>query len=162
MSCQSASPTRADWRWLAAVIDGEGHISMVERQNGQLARRLAITNCHLPLLVRVAELAGGKIHVHRPVGKTKQTFQWYCYGTQMTQVIQHVLPYLIVKRQEAELAVALSRPQLVNNRRHLTRQDRVDRTTFLAAVDRARRQTWTAADVPLQFRPNARRDGGAQ
>jgi hypothetical protein len=146
------SPSASDWRWLAGVIDSEGHISMVERGSGALARRLAITNCCLPLLIAVATLVGGKIHTCTPT-KWKQQFQWYCYGDTMSRVLACVLPYLIAKQQEAEIALSLSQEVPTRSSHHITEVVRERRRALLASVDTIRATTWARADVPVAFQP---------
>jgi len=127
---------------------------MVTRRNGQLARRIAITNCHLPLLVQIATWFGGRIHVHRPVKHYRTSFQWYCYGPTMVQVLTGLRPYLPVKRDEAELCLAFD---AVRGRQHkpgqpLTPAAREQYQQLLARVDQLRRRSWSLTDVPVAFR----------
>lgn len=152
----------ADWRWVAAVIDGEGHISVVERRRSTAtARRIAITNCSLPLLVAVARIAGGKIHTHTPPkGTNKQQFQWYVYGADMDRVLQLTVPYLVSKRDEALLALAFSKTIRRTNRKRLTADERAARVGLLEELKRCRAHQWGAEDVPPAFRPTSRTQGG--
>ncbi len=136
---------------------------MVERKNGQLARRLAITNCHLPLLIRIGRQFGGKIHTHVPVGQWRRHFQWYCYGATMIELLQGVLPYLIVKRKEAQLCLAFDvvrKPQAKPGQ-PLTARSRQQYRRLLKQVDELRRRAWTADDIPRALRASRRKRSSA-
>lgn len=146
-------PSESEWAWLGGVIDGEGHISMLKRRNGQMARRVAITNCNLPLLVAIAAAFGGKIHTHTPPKpKHRQQFQWYTYGDHARMVLHGALPYLIVKREEAEIFLAFAaRTQPGKWGSHLKTTELAAREKLLARVEALRARTWTLADVPAEY-----------
>lgn len=125
---------------------------MVARTNGYLARRIAITNCDLPLLIAVGTLFGGKIHVHRPVKHYRTSFQWYCYGDSLRRILTGILPYLIVKRTEAQMCLAFDQARGDLRGHKLTDRAIRQYQRLLVAVDELRRRTWTAADVPAALR----------
>ena len=130
---------------------------MVERANGQLARRLAITNCYLPLLVKIGRQFGGKIHAHVAVGRYRQSFQWYCYGATMTEILAAVLPYLVVKRKEAQLCLAFdaARKRQKKPGAPLTATALRQYKRLLKQVDAARGRLWTADQIPKALRPKS-------
>lgn len=151
-------PFEAEWAWLAGILDGEGHISMVTAKRGTLVRRLAITSTNLPMLIRVGERFGGKIHAHRPAPpKHRQQFQWYTYGDHLRVLLHGMLPYLTVKREEAEIYLAFdARVQPGRWGSRLKTHEREHRMELLARVQVIRKLAWLPTDVPVEFRPTKR------
>lgn len=117
------SHSESKWAWLAGIIEGEGHLTIVARRGRrqpQLQRRLTITNGHLPLLIFIARTFGGKIYACPKVQGCKQSYQWYCYGTSMLTILAGVKPFLVGKFREAE--IALSFEQVRETDKHKTGQ----------------------------------------
>lgn len=120
--------------WLAAIIDGEGHIGVHRRPAGQRAyapyRRadgseaeyvrkadtftpvLEVTNTSRAIIDRVAAITGeGGSHVKQEAGTNgrKQTlYRWSVQGDKAREVLREVYPHLIGKAQQARLVVALA------------------------------------------------------
>jgi hypothetical protein len=102
-----------DAAWLAGLIDGEGCISVVrqvrpDRPSVRYWIQLRLQMTHFPTLERVQELTGiGKVHPrksHVPeIGK--QPWYWNVASREAADVLKAVLPYLVTKRIEAELAM---------------------------------------------------------
>lgn len=161
------SPSESDWAWLAGIIDGEGYISMVASRGRRyrsnparapfvVTRRLAITNCNLPLLITIACLFGGKIHTHTaPPTRHRQQFQWYVYGSDMIRILSRVYPRLVSKRQEAALFLRTfgNGTRNIGDRRFLSEHTKRRYIEVVEEVKQLRKQTWTRSDVPDRFRP---------
>lgn len=153
------SPSASDWAWLAGILDGEGHIQAVQRRKGVigLSRRIAITNCNLPLLIQIATLFGGQIHPHTPppIGH-RQQFQWYCYGDRMRWILEGTLSRLVAKKGEAEVCLAFDRVRMFQHGHTLTPEALVAYQRLLADMQVLRQASWTPADVPQAFTSRGR------
>lgn len=140
------------------MFDGEGHISLVRRAtkpNGRIpvAKRLAITNCDPRLLVRIAERFGGKIHTHIETRRGRRFFQWYTYDG-MAEILTGMLPYLVVKADEAEIALQflLLDQRDPKDRRRLTTSANHERERMLDKILMLRHREWTKDAVPVKYR----------
>lgn len=135
------------------MIDGEGYIGMVKRKNLQLARRVAVTSTSLPLLVQICEWFGGKIHAHTsPPARHRQQFQWYVSGDLARALLHGVLPYLIVKQEEATLYLAFDgRRGPERNYAKLQRHERAYREELLTKVQAIRHREYSIDQVPAQY-----------
>ena len=112
---QRRQPTRGDWIRLAAFVDGEGMIDIHEgvpkirvRPTPNLFLRVVILNTdpRLPLWCKGtfggSVLPGGRPRKasHRP------TFVWAVSARQAARVVRGCLPHLLLKREQAEVALA--------------------------------------------------------
>lgn len=149
------SLSESDWAYLAGIIDGEGHISVVDVRDGRYTqRRLVVTNCCLPLLISLARRFGGRIHGHQPEGpkRTRASFEWYGYGAWATDILRHVLPYLIGKREEAEIFLSLEhRPRQAHDRRCVEPHVIDAGKAAARQVVELRARKWTFADIPPEL-----------
>src|SRR5262245_46153427 len=104
------------WAWLAGLFDGEGSIDLHYASNGMRARPRRYLRCCLvihmanrSILEAVAERT--KIGRVRPLKLRKNRLQmceWKCgKARQARMILRELLPYLIVKRAEAILAISL-------------------------------------------------------
>ena len=94
--------------WLAGIIDGEGHISISPNGGSQHCIFLGITNTDKSIIDKVSEITGhGYIKRKRTNEKWKDTYQWIVTANQAYLILNMVLPYLVGKRERAELAITL-------------------------------------------------------
>ncbi len=97
--------------YLAGIIDGEGCISF----GGRLKKKyvtvtLQITNTNRTLIDWLSENLGGSIYERRDIRPNrKQSWLWSCAGRRATEIIRTVSPYLIVKKEQAEVVLSLPR-----------------------------------------------------
>lgn len=107
---QTSEPERA---WLAGVIDGEGAIYL-SRVSDPRTRRgfmyvpvLSISNCDRFFLIRVGETIGeGTVQLAKRATKRWKTKWVYAASAGVLRVIlPQILPYLIVKRRQAQTAL---------------------------------------------------------
>jgi len=107
-----------DWARLAAYIDGEGCIRIDLQQpspgNTFHARHLLeirIYGCDLELILWCKNtFGGGNIKPVRKLNKKphwKQEHVWYVGGLNAEMVLRNCLPFFIVKRKQAVVALAL-------------------------------------------------------
>jgi hypothetical protein len=100
--------------YLAGILDGEGHIGIQRHQfrhgnevvRYQHALRVMVVNTSMQLLESLQESWGGWIRQHR-VANTRwlPTYGWMVTSKSADKVLAAALPFLIVKRRQAELAI---------------------------------------------------------
>jgi hypothetical protein len=99
--------------YLAGIVDGEGNIGLVRRnanpQRGEIAPTfydyLKIVNTDYRLLSWIREKVGyGKISVEtRKKEGHRKVYTWHVSSRPMRQFLQEVYPYLLIKRDQADL-----------------------------------------------------------
>ena len=101
------------YAYLSGLIDGEGCIYLnEEKRNGTIIRtriRLQITNTNKNLIDKCIEITGkGCISVHQPKQSNWKTrYDWVVYDLSAREILNNCLPYLVSKREQAELALSV-------------------------------------------------------
>ncbi|HEX3523619.1 MAG TPA: LAGLIDADG family homing endonuclease [Stellaceae bacterium] len=99
-----------DLAYLAGFIDGEGSISIFPGTSRGRRRdnlRLDIYNTNEAVLQWIKRTFGGRIHkVGRPKARnTKQEYVWAAGAQCAAQILKACLPFLKIKRTQAELFI---------------------------------------------------------
>lgn len=94
--------------YMAALVDGEGSISLTARR-GDLGRsqlRVTIANTSIALMTWVLGAYGGRYYLCRSSAR-KKCYQWFCSGgvKRIKEVLVSILPYLVIKKRQAELGL---------------------------------------------------------
>lgn len=100
--------------WLAGFIDGEGYIGIEKRL---LRRRatpeytivLQISNTKRGIISFLKDLSGGSFYTYKPKGKAKLAYKWTIKAKAAESILAQLVPYLRLKREQAELALELAR-----------------------------------------------------
>ncbi len=95
--------------YLAGIIDGEGTIRITEgKVKGKNWKN--IYNCSIrvgmtepePLLL-LYEVFGGALNIEKRTGNSRDIYRWAATGNKIAPpIIKRLLPYLIVKKEQAE------------------------------------------------------------
>lgn len=103
---QNRQITDIEKAYIAALLDGEGTIS-IQSQGGRTARPIvAICNNNLECLLMVKELFGGEIY---PKGIQARNKRWKVNSlNDVIKFLEEVLPFVLIKRRQAELALELA------------------------------------------------------
>jgi hypothetical protein len=102
--------TDLDWAYLAGFFDGEGCIVIQSGISGfqkSLSHRLQISigNTYKPVMDWIKkEIRLGSLYGQGGKKQKKVCWNWYCRGNQAAFILRNLLPYLKVKRAQAELA----------------------------------------------------------
>ena len=98
--------------WVAGFIDGEGTISihkMIESKSLMGARHrvsLEATNTNLASLQKLVSLFGGSIWQKRQQGENcLDCYRWRAEGQTAKKAILFALPYFVIKKEQAEIAL---------------------------------------------------------
>jgi len=95
-------PADFDWAYLAGIIDGEGCISVAITRNGAYYLQLRISQKNKGDLKKLQTKFGGRLNSN----SNTQSYQLHWYGRDAEPILRNILPYLIWKKDEAELAIA--------------------------------------------------------
>ena len=97
--------------YLAGIVDGEGYIFIVFSKSTQnYLCGVYIKNTDKELLDLFAKYFGGNVTFHkRSKPNHKDTYQWVCFGNKAAKLCKQILPYLIIKRKQAELLLKFSK-----------------------------------------------------
>lgn len=97
-----------DAAWLAGVFDGEGTVSIAQRQRADRrpTYRLSICNTCLPLIERIVDATGiDQVYRHaRHNKKHRDVFVWQVGGPDALSLLRQMRPWLIVKAERADAA----------------------------------------------------------
>ena len=97
--------------WVAGIVDGEGSISANPgRTNGGWQIVLQVYNTDPRMIVRLKEVTGvGSIYKPRKRERNNlQMYEWKIASRQAVVVLEWILPYLVTKKPEAEIALAIA------------------------------------------------------
>ena len=112
---RSAPPQKArktvntDAAYVAGLIDGEGCIHIEKSRDTYRVRvTLGMSAPALPLLEEMKGRWGGVLYQMRPeTSRWATAWSWYVWGDKAVALIEYVLPYLRLKRRQAEVGLAV-------------------------------------------------------
>ena len=95
-----------DIAYLAGLIDGEGTVSLQLRKKHLVALRVVVYNTNEDVIDWCqAAFDGTKHKVGRVREGHKQEWQWFTHSDYAAEILEMVMPYLIIKRAKAEVAL---------------------------------------------------------
>jgi hypothetical protein len=98
--------TEPECAWLAGLFDGEGSVVYAKRGNSK-SLRICISNTNEELLARILEVVGTGTLVSqkRYAEHHAPAWVWQCYSANARDLLEQMLPWLIVKREKALTAI---------------------------------------------------------
>lgn len=97
--------------YLAGMIDGDGYISItrsVRDDKEYFGAQVGIAGTRREPHDLAASLWGGVVSCYEPANPNHRAqFQWSRVGASAVVVIEAIYPYLLIKKEHAELAIAL-------------------------------------------------------
>jgi hypothetical protein len=108
---------KTDWSYLAGLVDGEGHIALLKNRHHRQAEgfvltlTIGITNRSLPLMKWLIQKFGG-VYYHRSSENPNwaDRYDWSPKGKKnKEEFLLGILPYLIIKREQANVALQFLR-----------------------------------------------------
>lgn len=99
-----------DLAYMAGLIDGEGYIALKRDHTAgcvTYAPVVRITNTSLEMLYWVQGRFGGYVGHNKMSGngKWKESYYWTVHHAKAASFLSIILPYLVVKRKQAELVI---------------------------------------------------------
>jgi len=112
--------SKPNWSYLAGLMDGEGHISLLKNRKHlksdgfALTLNIGITNTNLPLMKWLVSNFGGVYYTRYSSDNSNprwsDRYDWFPKGRKnKEELLLGVLPYLIIKREQAEIALEFLR-----------------------------------------------------
>lgn len=149
-------PTREDWIRLAAFIDGEGSILINERRSAKRTNwgswlRVVIANTD-PRLPRWLLLTfGGTIVVARRRAKENHRYaiKWHVSCRQAEELLRECLPFLLIKKEQAEIALAFQET-LGGPGKRVTLATMLKRKGCRDALTKLRKQIFPIDDIRME------------
>ena len=101
----------SDRAYLAGILDGEGHFSIVHIPNIRRYRPfLGLMTTSVPLVNWITTNIGGYVYdrSHQPSHKKhwKDRYEWRLESSAIEHVTNLVLPYLVIKKSHAEIMLS--------------------------------------------------------
>ena len=114
---------KPNWSYLAGLIDGEGSICLLKnREHRQsdgfvLTLNIGITNTYLPLMKWLVSNFGGVYYTRSSKNpRHSDRYDWYPKGRRnKEELLLSILPYLIIKREQALIGLEFLRLDSVVN-----------------------------------------------
>ena len=101
--------TATDLAYLAGLIDGEGCFVLHDHGNHKFGCSLAIGNTDPRMTEWLRARFGGSVGIESRGSRCKLVYRWTASAKDLDSIIQAVLPFLIIKRDRAELILAYRR-----------------------------------------------------
>lgn len=102
--------TDTDLAYAAGFIDGEGSFFSVgkRRADGTVRLRPAISasNCQRAAIDKLVEMFGGSVYCKPQRGTRREIWEWRVTGERARAAALAVLPFLVLKRPQAEIVLA--------------------------------------------------------
>ena len=131
---------RTHWlAWAAGIIDGEGWIGLSSVSRGYRCLRIEVaqTDIRLPYKLKEIFMCGSvKPQRHNARRGWKPVWRWYVSGEDAANVLRLTLQWLVVKREQAEIAIL--------SRQYVQRSGR--KANVAAMHEVARQLTWLKAN----------------
>lgn len=103
--CLELSPT--DAAYIAGFLDGEGCISIYRRKNSYAAK-VSFTNTYLPVIEHIGTLIGAGSYKSKSRASSvrhKVAYDMVVNSDFAANLLKQLLPYLIIKKEQARLAI---------------------------------------------------------
>lgn len=117
--------SQVDWARLAAYIDGEGCIRIAGVKGATpYSRRVlyievTVTNTDLRLTAWLKATFGGSVYIskqHKNNPKYSPAAAWVTGSRHAALLLEYCLPYFIIKREQADVALAFQRTIITDRR----------------------------------------------
>lgn len=108
MMQKPSQPASQEWcAWAAGIIDGEGWISVFENRTGNYRLEVGVNNTDPRMCRKLLEMFGGnKLVLFKTTNPKHRPFwKWQLLGRNCKPFLQAVLPYLVCKKDQAEIAL---------------------------------------------------------
>lgn len=109
MPASSVSPT--DLAYAAGIIDGEGCIRIIHRKTGKQGWSMNVEVCTTDprLMMWLKDHFEGAIRRSPRFGNRKDAYAWKLSIRKAALFLQAIRPFLLIKGEQADLAIAFSR-----------------------------------------------------
>lgn len=143
-------PTDIDWAQLASFIDGEGSIRINEVPYDRARKiyyncnlHVFISNTDIRLMNHFKSLFGGSIHVgNHKTNNHRTCYKWCVAAKKAEAILKGCLPYFIIKREQAEVALAFRATIITNNSNPISDSVKEQRHEFARELSALKFKDW--------------------
>ena len=132
--------------YIAGLFDGEGHVSItVTQRRGQTDPKLCVklTNTHLPVMDMVKDQYGGVYYIPRKIkNHYLQVYQLSLNVTESKRFLTEMLPYLVIKKRQAELALEFSNTIYRRGKKPVTAEEKQLREELMIKMREEKSKEW--------------------
>lgn len=114
--------------YCAGILDGEGSIGVQiakpnkTRKTNSYRVRVRVAMCDIGAITLLQELFGGSIKTRQPKNlRHRMSYDWIVRSLRAKDALTEMLPYLIIKRERAQIAIELI-DRVSSNRVTITRK----------------------------------------
>jgi hypothetical protein len=97
-----------DIAWAAGILDGEGSIGAYTNGNGGRVLSVQVGNTDFRMVQKLHDMFGGCLRETNPCASGRTYWQWKTTSRVAASCLRLVLPYLITKKEQAEVALVFS------------------------------------------------------
>lgn len=107
----------AEMAYMAGIIDGEGSIyignfsSNPKTGNKYYQTNIEVTNTDKNLIDWISNTFGGRINIYTakqtPKNSRRTVYRWIATGERVTHLAEILLPYLIAKKKQCQIMIAM-------------------------------------------------------
>src|SRR5260221_9513173 len=139
--------TDGELGWIAGIIDGEGCIDVGKRTpptyKGRTQWRciLRVVNTDPRIIFRLEELCGGAVQKPRLLRPgTRPAYEWTLGAQPAALLLTELLPFLVGKRDQAEIAIRFAATLIYSRRGTLALPENVasERNNMILAIHESR------------------------
>lgn len=132
--------------YIAGLFDGEGHVSItVTQREGQTDPKLCVklTNTHLPVMEMFKEQYGGTFYLQKKSEEHHlQVYQLSLNVTESKKFLSEILPYLVIKKRQAEIALEFSSTIYRRGRKPVTEEEKNLRESLMTEMRAEKYKQW--------------------
>lgn len=102
--------------YLAGIFDGEGCIYANHNKKGNTVMSIHLVNTNKPLIYWLQREFGGNVYFEKGKEKVRNKWAWRVKSKQIIKILSLMLPYLICKKEQAKLGIALRKSIELNKK----------------------------------------------
>lgn len=128
-----------DIAWMAGFFDGDGSVGAYRyNSNGYIRKknvelRVAVVSIYKPIIEHIQSMFGGTTYEDKSSAHDSRYYRvwrWYMHSNKASRFLKTILPYLVVKREQAELSIQLQRH--VNLRNYAKQEELRKQITYIS------------------------------
>jgi len=94
-----------DLAWAAGVVDGEGSIGAYTNGASAYVLSLQVGNTDFRMVSKLHDMFGGSLRETNPCASGRTYWQWKINAQKAGEAIRLIMPYLVTKKEQAEVAL---------------------------------------------------------
>lgn len=99
--------TDEDLAWASGIMDGEACIGAYGSK-GRIQVRIEVDNIDPRMCVRLKDIFGGSVRIQsKAMPPKKRRYRWAVQDQVAGSVLRKVYPYLVIKQEQADVALAI-------------------------------------------------------